>query len=651
MKRPQYNVLLSIVFLCFLGAVVFLFGCTGGTEIGNPEFNYFTSDQELTAYLADQYAQSAQSTELWNLDKGCQLDSINIGIPEDEKGYSEQNIQDAGVAESDTVKTDGEYLYVAGENEVRVISALPPQSMQVKSRISVGGQVDSIYLHEKKLVILYTPSGGQGVLWLYSDNLKMIDVGMPYWNPVKVKTGILLADVSDPIDPSVIKDIQFEGSLLSSRVTGNNLHVISQFIPVLPQLNLWYDGTLSGKESTVENNRTALEPLSLDEYIPSYAEYDDAGTLIHEGRLIASRDFLRPKTPAGGTIVSVITVSLADMEKDLSAIGFVADIHHAYTTSQSIYLISNLYRGQTGENVQFDPEIYKTRIYQFDISDDSVSYGAEGLVKGHVLNRFSLGEYNGILRIATTTGSTQDSSVSNHVFCLEKQNEKLDIIGSLENLAPGERLHSARFIGNRGFLVTFAEADPFINLDLSDPRNPVSVGELNVPGNSTYLYPLGDDYLLTIGKNTISDSGLVVDQGLWLSIYDIRNFSAPRLLSGENIGDRGTNSEALFNHKAIMFLPERNLLALPVNLYDFQSSPENSIGYGENQFAGLYVYHLTNAYEFEYLGRIDMSLGKGDGWIRGIFLNDDVYSMSSDWVKTAGIQSIIPPFSELILSP
>jgi inhibitor of cysteine peptidase len=654
MKHPTAKDILFLVFLLFLAAIMSVNGCAGGTEIGNPQARGFSTDQELTAYLEDQFAQSAQPTSLWALDNDAQPGWINSEVYAGEKGYSATNIQEAGVDESDTVKTDGNYLYISGQGEIRIVSAKPAESMQIAGRISVKGKVDSFYLYKKFLAILYVPEDGQGAQWLYNDKLKMVDVGMPYWNPVQAKTGIMIADVSEPSDPVIVKDVEADGYMISSRLTGGKLHVISQFIPDLPPLDLWYDGTPSGKEATVESNRKKLESLTLDDYLPTYSLFDGSNMPIHSGPLIAVENFIRPETPSGGTIVSVITMDMDDPSKDLSSIGFIADIHHVYASPQHMYLISTRYQGDPADKTTKDAESYQTRIYQMDITDGNPVFSAEGDVNGHILNQFSLGEYNDVLRIATTTGYVWDGSAANHVYCLQNNNGRLNIIGRLESLAPGERLYSARFIGDRGFLVTFVEIDPLFTLDLSDPQKPALVGELKVPGYSTYLHPIGDDYLLAIGKDASTDTGTALYQGLQISIFDVSVFTAPKLVATEKIGDRGTDSEALFNHKGLTFWPEKNLLALPVNLFEFKSPPENPWEYGTLSFNGLYVYRLTASYEFKYLGRMGMSdtgdVVNSSDWIRGIFMDDDVYAVSADRVKAAAVNSISEPFFNLSLS-
>jgi len=241
-----------------------------------------------------------------------------------------------------------------------------------------------------------------------------------------------------------------------------------------------------------------------------------------------------------------------------------------------------------------------------------------------------------------------------HVFCLKNNGETLDVIGSIRDLAPGERLYSARFVGERGFLVTFVQVDPLFTLDLSDPANPAVAGELKVPGYSTYLHPLNENYLLSLGQDTTLEGDVVKNGGMQLSIYDISDFSNPQLLHTAKIGDSGTYSEAMYNHKAITFWPEQNLLALPVNEYAVTPSENGDIW--ENTFNGMVVYHLTDDYDFEMIGKMNLyTWDESDttyyspSWYRGVFIEDYFYGITSHVVKAGPVNNINEPFIKLDL--
>ncbi|PIP42391.1 MAG: hypothetical protein COX19_01235, partial [Desulfobacterales bacterium CG23_combo_of_CG06-09_8_20_14_all_51_8] len=374
----------------------------------------------------------------------------------------------------------------------------------------------------------------------------------------------------------------------------------------------------------------------------------------------ATPDFLRPEISGGGTTVSITAIDLADPAGDFKSVGFIADVHHVYASVGALYLVSTVYSDNFAEtadtltpNIQTD---IQTRIYQFSLSGPNAAYAAVGSVPGQILNQFSLGEYEDVLRIATSTGNTWDGSAENHVFCLEKQNAALDIIGRLDGLAPGERLYASRFIGDKGFLITFIEMDPLFTLDLSDPRNPSVTGELKVPGVSTYIHPVGDHLLLTIGKEALLDGDSVWYQGLQLSLFDISDFADPLLIDTRKIGDRGTESEALFNHKALTFLPEQNLLALPVSLYEHLSPPQAPWEYGVRTFDGVYVYKITDDNLFAYQGRIELISEPIDIYeypdgMRGVFIGQQVYGIAPDIIKTAGIESMEELEQSIDLTP
>jgi len=322
----------------------------------------------------------------------------------------------------------------------------------------------------------------------------------------------------------------------------------------------------------------------------------------------------------------------------------VADASIVYASTQSLYCTSTYWNGlETGS----DQPVEQTVIYKFDLSGSQATGQGYISVNGRALNQFSLGEYEGILRIATTTGYSWNvsSSSENHVYCIESQNGKMDIIGSLNGVAPGEELYSARFIGKRGYLVTYVTTDPLFTLDLSDPSDPKVAGELEIPGYSSYIQPYGDNYLITIGKDTVMQNGIAWYQGIQLSIFDVSNLVSPQLLHKEVIGDRGTSSEALYSHKAFTFWESNGLLAIPVDLYEYKTTPASPSEYGEFTFEGLYVYQVSTDRGFQGIGRIPVISDIGQYWYygrwdRGLFIDDKVYAVTPYALYSADIADI-----------
>ncbi len=208
-------------------------------------------------------------------------------------------------------------------------------------------------------------------------------------------------------------------------------------------------------------------------------------------------------------------------------------------------------------------------------------------------------------------------------------------------------------MGDRGYLVTFVKVDPLFTLDLSNPQAPQVVGELKVPGYSEYIHPYGDNYLITIGKD-VQVEDLSWYQGVQLSIFDISDFSNPSLLHKELIGDRGTSSEALYQHKAFTFWAGQDLLALPINLYEHLEPAAEPWQVGTATFKGLYVYQVSTDNGFNFLGRISTENESGTGlyssaWTRGIFVDPNVYAVTGDAVRSAEIDNIEETIQTLYL--
>jgi inhibitor of cysteine peptidase len=654
---------MTIPVICL--AVLLLAACNG-TEVGNPEkidlslsgdMTGFDDNEELESYLKEQYRKSVYSDYPYDLESTSvrnedvvdgELDGgggPDPGAPvaDNSGGYTGTNLQESGVDEADVVKTDGEFLYVAGSNttntanRVSVVRAASP--LAAISTIQVKGSVSDLYLYEnpqgnKLLVVLYRPVNYAGEQWIDSGITDVAFVGIPYWIPVKIKTGMAIFDITDPLSPKERFCIEMDGYLVSSRRIENQLHVVLQFLPNLPAPYLLQD---------------EIGDMTLPELVPYYADVTGTDVTGERIQLVAPGDFYHPDIDGGGSIVSIVTFDLDDPGLSFSSTGLVADASIVYASTQALYITSTYWNFQTTDAKE---PAQQTIIYKFDLTGAQVRGRGFVTVSGRAINQFSLGEYEEVLRIATTTGRSGGSqpTAKNHVFCVGVQAGQLEVIGRLENLAPGEEIYAARFVGHRGYLVTFVTIDPLFTLDLSDPAEPKVAGELKVPGYSEYIHPYGDNHLLTIGKDALEVDGNAWYQGVQLTIFDINDFNNPRLLhqtEGQNkIGDRGTTSEALYNHKAFTFWEERGLLAIPVDLYEHESPPEYPWEWGSLTFKGLYVYRVDLEDGFELIGRIETLADLGPYWYsygeytRGVFINERVYAVTSAAVRSAEVEDM-----------
>ena len=230
----------------------------------------------------------------------------------------------------------------------------------------------------------------------------------------------------------------------------------------------------------------------------------------------------------------------------------------------------------------------------------------------------------------------------NNVYVLAQQDGALNVVGQIEALAPGEQIFAARFVGSRGFLVTFVQVDPLFTLDLADPANPQVVGELKIDGVSDYIHILDENHLFTVGRAAIPQGDSALFQGVQLSLFDVSDLSNPKRMDRVEIGDRGTHTEVQYNAKAATFFGSHDLVALPIDLYE--NVGPTATDFAQYTFSGVYVYRVTPGNGFEFQGRIstrdsqfDTFYGTGS---RGVFIDEAVYAVTGSAVRAAPLSDI-----------
>jgi uncharacterized secreted protein with C-terminal beta-propeller domain len=252
----------------------------------------------------------------------------------------------------------------------------------------------------------------------------------------------------------------------------------------------------------------------------------------------------------------------------------------------------------------------QTLVQKFRIDGYDATYQAEATVPGQVLNQFSMDEQDGYFRIATTTRHQQQwTDTRNNIFVYGPD---LRLAGSLTDLAPGERIYSARFLGKRAYLVTFRQLDPFFVVDLTDPASPHVLGDLKIPGFSDYLHPYDDNHIIGIGKSTTPnprENGMPIPTGLKIALFDVTDPAQPVEISQYELPS-GSDSAALHDHKAFLFSRDKNLLALPVTM-PVPPAPESAPSqpyYGYyGYWQGAYVFSISLDKGITLKGAIDHS--------------------------------------------
>lgn len=440
------------------------------------------------------------------------------------RSYSKTNVQVEGIDEADVVKTDGKYIYIAGNNVVRIVGADNGKlSDDTAIRLSVNKNVQEIYVDGSRLVILGTRYYDVVVKDIVNPVLEDKGIGiMPPYPPSKTFSFVDVYDISNPLKPTFLKGHEMEGNYQSSRKSGEIVYMVTNAYPaegiVLPMMR---DTTIGNKEFS----------MKLDDVM------------------------IMPKHPCPGyLVISAVNVNNEERTEVEAITAFGATV---YMNESSMYLAFN--------------DSSETSIIKFDLEGMKVGYAGSGTVPGYLLNQFSMDEYEGNLRVATTIWEKS----SNSLFILDRS---LNIIGSVEDLAKGETIYSVRFLGNKGYIVTFRTIDPLFVFDLSNPKKPVLTGELKVPGFSSYLHPVGEDLLLGIGADAYdiyrkdgTGKEVVVGTrqgGIKFSLFDISDMGKPKELASYVVGDSGSGSEALYNHKAIMIDTSRENVAIDAYLND-----------------------------------------------------------------------------------
>jgi inhibitor of cysteine peptidase len=483
------------------------------------------------------------------------------------KDYSTTNIQVAGVDEADTVKTDSKYLYTIGNNSqiVYIIDA-NPQNSKILSKIFLNNTyLSGVYLSQdgSRLAVI----GNQYITYSYYEKMPAIatDIALyPYWN--SGSTFIYVYDVSNKAIPILTRNFTMSGNYFNSRMINNYIYTI-----VTQNANLVNDTVVLPTVFTGTSTST-VEPSKI-----YYANVPDSW--YSYTTFIALNILDNTQKPSNMTIMMggagtmyvsqdniYITYPLNEWQP--IKISTPSPASNLPATSSS----SGTAASGTSTIIPIMPYIaqQKTSIYRIHIAGFSMTFAAQGNVTGNVLNQYAMDESKSYFRIATNSydysSNSGLSTQQNNLYVLDMS---LKIVGKLENLGTGENFHAARFMGNRCYLVTFMKTDPLFVIDLSQPTNPKVLGELIIPGYSDYLHPYDETHLIGLGKDAVESTtgNFAWYQGLKLSLFDVGNVNAPKEISQYIIGDRGTDSPALYEPKAFLFDNSRGLLVIPVNLY------------------------------------------------------------------------------------
>lgn len=567
MNYPYYYVterkllsffLIALVIGSSIGGVLWVIGDI--YSIKKQALVCFSSMQELVAFLKkypENIPQSISEKILSLFQKPTVLPTSMFqrqgGLLEDaftEQEYSTTNIQVAGVDEADIVKTDGKYIYLTSNATIYILDAYPPEELKILSKLDFNVTVAGIFVKDNKLVVFQDEASNQ-----YFSEILRLDISSSY----ELKTSILIYDLSDRGNPVLERCVTVDGQYFSSRMIGDYVYAV-----IIEPAQLINEDEVRLPEIHIGNSTIKVDVSE-----------------IYHTESPNTYDFF----------TNIVAINIQDPEQKLAIETFLLGTTSCiYVSRENIYLTSPDYSSPSGTN-----------IHRISIGKGEISYDGNGYVLGYVLNQFSMDEHHNYFRIATTYNR------ANNIYIL---NQKMDIVGQLENLAPGETIYSARFIDDRCYLVTFRKIDPLFVIDLKDPENPKVLGKLKIPGYSDYLHPYDETHLIGVGKETIpADEGdFSWYQGVKISLFDVSNVSQPKEIAKVEIGDRGTDSPVLRDHKAFLFDKSRHLLVLPILLAQIDETKYSDgvppYAYGEYVYQGAYVFNISISDGMVLKGRI-----------------------------------------------
>ena len=569
------------------------------------------------------YANSGVSKSSGLSDLSDAVDSLTSGS----KDYSTTNIQVENVDEADVVKTNGDYIYSISNNYVVITDTKDINNPKVVATLRAKSEA--------------TPKE----LLIYKDRLVVISEVNEKSFP---ETIVEIIDLSNIESPKKVKTFELDEGYYTSRCIDNKLYIISS-------------GRIRTEDKKVKH---------------SYKEDNSTKTI----------DFKNMFTVKDVDVNNQTVIATYDLNSndDVKVESYFIDVSNAYVSEKGIYLLNSKYNyGKNGYSAwQYLKAVFnfkgiwgipeaiddlddnssdygqKTTIYKFDIDNEKgkLVYNNKTQINGKTVDQYSLDEKDGHLRVASY------DSKGARITILD---EKLNKIGESETVAKGQTLYATRFMGNKAYFVTYRNTDPLYVVDLEDERNPKILGELHIPGYSTYLHPYDENHIIGIGIETDENTSAV--KGMKMALFDVSNVDYPKQVSQVIIGDSRTKSAILSNPKALLFSKEKNLIAIPVNNYkDDLTEDEDTIDVKDNRSIKKYYQDNSNYISEGYLvysinledgiklrGRITHTANTTKrvetkravytatkNLLRGLYINDNLYTIDENEIKVTDLNTL-----------
>ncbi len=545
------------------------------------------------------------------------------------------NVQEAGIDEPDIAKTDGRRLYSLSGMVLRVVditgdspvvlgaidlSALGAERLfLVDGRPIVIGQTwdmdgPDAAAEAATSIVPQMPGRGSGVA---------ADIEMA---PGASRTTVAEIDAADPAHMRVRTTVHADGRHVAARYADGTVRLVVASSPDIPGMVTPAGAGVVEHWAAGMANRRAVDRSAHTDWLPRISVHHADRPGVTERQAVPCDDVSRPRRDSGLGMATVLTLDVRDGLTLVDSDAIVTDADLVYASAGSLY-VATPDRTVAADDTRSAPDAV-TLVHRLDTGTPGrTEYRASGAVRGIPLNQFSMSEHEGHLRIATTVdgpwSGTAPASES-FVTVLAERDGRLVRRGRVGGLGRGERIYSVRFMGSRGYVVTFRQTDPLYSLDLSDPSRPRVTGELKIMGYSAYLHPVDETTLIGVGQDATAEGRTLGPQ---VSLFDVSDPARPRRMAQRRLGQGW--SEAEHDHHAVMYWPATGLLSLPLESW----GPRGA------RFAGAVGMRVTRAGGIAPVGRI--SHGPDAGPVRrSMVVGDALYTVSDSGVKRSTLDGL-----------
>lgn len=546
--------------------------------------------------------------------------------------HSSTNVQVDGVDEPDIIKNDGKFIYSLNykNNKIMIVNAYPAQVMKLESSVALDDNfhASNMFLKGKFLMILgqYYESTAD------NENMKN------HWYAWG-KSKILVYDIGNKESPKLVKSLIVSGKYNDSRLVGDKVYVISN-----------------------QNINIGFKTENEGDCVPTYTD----SSLEQKDKKVDYKNIEYNPKDVSPNYINISSIDLSNINSEAKVTSVLGNGSNIYCNDKNLYTAS--------QSIQD-----KTTIYKFALSNGKAELQNKTEVSGSVLNQFSMDEYNGYLRMAATQNANYVGydNTSSTVYIFDKN---LKMVSKLSDIAKGERIYSARFVGNRAYIVTFKQTDPLFALDLSDPKNPKITGKLEMPGFSTYLQPYDENHIIGFGESThniiVNGYSMNTTDGIKFAMFDITDMASPKQMYDVNFGVEGSEynssqvtpnnnntvryprdnsnnsvvrvpgdnsnktsnydvapnitryySEVLNNHKALLFDKDKGIMALPIETINSQGLK-----------CDIYVYKVDLKNGFKLAYKSDLKENESST-CRAIYIGDTLYAIFDSKIVAVDLNS------------